>query len=51
MEGNPKETEALILDSPATSCVFRTNYSPSMSQILVFKMDTDNISPYFVMML
>jgi len=32
--GNPKETEALILDSPPTSCVSWTNHGPSMSQIL-----------------
>lgn len=49
--GNPEETEALILDWPATSCVFWTIHGPSMSQILVFKMDIDNTSPYFMMML
>lgn len=49
--GSPEETEALIRDSPDTSCVFWKNHGPSMSQLLVFKIGIDNISPYFMMML
>lgn len=43
--------QALILDSLVTSCIFRTDYGPSIPQILVFKMAIDNICPYFIMVL
>lgn len=48
--GNLKETKALILDLPATSFAFCAKCGPSMSQILVLKMDIDNTSPYIMMM-
>lgn len=37
----PEEMEALFPDSPGTFYVFWANHSPSMSQIIVFKLVTD----------